>query len=151
MGTLCAHLPRCGLFGSWCCGDRAQQGATPRSAFQITARHNWHGHIWLNLRPGPRRVRTILGSCSCWRRRQWQGHIQISQVRTGLVVVWAALTKSRISGYIVLFAALATVATATQTDFNKNLLGMRLWAILLTIVLVLIGVIPRVKPSKLGF
>ncbi|ETN44120.1 uncharacterized protein HMPREF1541_10670 [Cyphellophora europaea CBS 101466] len=57
----------------------------------------------------------------------------------------------RVSGYTVLFAALATVATATQTDFNKNVLGVRLWAVLVAIVLVLIGIIPRVKPAKLGF
>lgn len=63
----------------------------------------------------------------------------------------APLTCCSISGYIILLAALVTVASATQTDFNKNVLGMRLWAILVTVVLVLIGVIPRIKPSKLGF
>lgn len=61
------------------------------------------------------------------------------------------LTECRISGYVILLATLATVASATQTDFNKNVLGMRLWAILVTVVLILIGIIPRIKPSKLGF
>lgn len=63
--------------------------------------------------------------------------------------VW--LIISRTSGYVVLLAALVTVATATQTDFNKNVLGVRLWAVLVALVLVLIGVIPRIKLSKLGF
>lgn len=64
---------------------------------------------------------------------------------------WQQLIMGRTSGYVILLAALATVASATQTDFNKNVLGVRLWAVLVTIVLVLIGIIPRIKPSKLGF
>jgi hypothetical protein len=47
--------------------------------------------------------------------------------------------------------ALATVATATQTTFNKNVLGIRLWAVLVTLVLIVAGIFPRIKPAKLGF
>ena len=61
------------------------------------------------------------------------------------------LTCYRTSGYLILLAALVTVATATQTAFNKNVLHLRLWAVLVAVVLVLIGVVPRIKPSKLGF
>jgi len=56
----------------------------------------------------------------------------------------------RISGYVVLILLLATVAAATQTDFNKTTLGIKLWAVLVTAVLVLLGVIPRIKKQKLG-
>ncbi|KAI9801464.1 MAG: hypothetical protein M1833_002696 [Piccolia ochrophora] len=56
----------------------------------------------------------------------------------------------RISGYIILILMLATVAAATQTDFNKGVLHIRLWAVILTSVLILVGVFPRIKKQKLG-
>ncbi|KAE8452456.1 hypothetical protein EG329_000358 [Mollisiaceae sp. DMI_Dod_QoI] len=56
----------------------------------------------------------------------------------------------RISGYLVLTLLLATVAAATQTDFNKTTLDIKLWAVLVTAILVLLGVIPRIKKQKLG-
>ncbi|KAI9827134.1 MAG: hypothetical protein M1819_007025 [Sarea resinae] len=57
----------------------------------------------------------------------------------------------RASGYVVLTLALATVAAATQTDFNKTTLHIRLWSVLVTTVLVLVGVVPRIKKQKFGF
>ncbi|KAH8596835.1 hypothetical protein B0O99DRAFT_94762 [Bisporella sp. PMI_857] len=56
----------------------------------------------------------------------------------------------RWSGYAVLTLLLATVAAATQTDYNKNVLHIKLWAVLLSAVLLLLGVIPRIKKQKLG-
>lgn len=56
----------------------------------------------------------------------------------------------RISGYIIFVLLLATVAAATQTDFNKNVLDIKLWAVLISAVLVLVGVLPRIKKQKLG-
>jgi hypothetical protein len=56
----------------------------------------------------------------------------------------------RISGYIILTVMLATVAAATQTDYNKNILHIKLWAILVAAVLILVGVLPRIKKQKLG-
>lgn len=57
----------------------------------------------------------------------------------------------RQSGYAVFILMLATVAAATQTDFNKNVLHIRLWAVLLSSVLLLAGLLPRIKFQKLGF
>ena len=57
----------------------------------------------------------------------------------------------RISGYIILTFALATICAATQTGFNQNVLHIQLWAVIVASVLVLVGVIPRIKKSKLGF
>lgn len=57
----------------------------------------------------------------------------------------------RMSGYILLVLMLGTVAAATQTDYNKNVLEMRLWAVSVAAALVLVGVIPRIKKQKLGF
>ncbi|KAH7346728.1 eukaryotic cytochrome b561-domain-containing protein [Rhexocercosporidium sp. MPI-PUGE-AT-0058] len=56
----------------------------------------------------------------------------------------------RMSGYLVLVLMLATVAAATQTDYNKNVLDIKLWAILISAILVLVGVLPRIKKQKLG-
>ncbi len=56
----------------------------------------------------------------------------------------------RISGYIILILLLATVAAATQTTYNKTTLDIKLWAILVAGVLVLIGILPRIKKQKLG-
>jgi len=56
----------------------------------------------------------------------------------------------RISGYVVLTLLLATVAAATQTDYNKYVLDIKLWAVLLAAVLILVGVVPRIKKQKLG-
>ncbi|KAK5170866.1 hypothetical protein LTR04_002602 [Oleoguttula sp. CCFEE 6159] len=56
----------------------------------------------------------------------------------------------RASGYLVILLALATVAAATQTDFNKNVLHIQLWAVLVASVITLVGVLPRIKKQKLG-
>jgi hypothetical protein len=56
----------------------------------------------------------------------------------------------RISGYVLLVLSLATIAAATQTDFNLDTLHIKLWAVIVPSVLVLIGIIPRIKKQKLG-
>ncbi|KAK2740199.1 hypothetical protein FQN57_006210 [Myotisia sp. PD_48] len=55
----------------------------------------------------------------------------------------------RFSGYWVLILELATIAAATQTSYNKAVLHIRLWTVLVTIVLVIAGVFPRIKKYKL--
>lgn len=56
----------------------------------------------------------------------------------------------RASGYLVLVLLLATVAAATQTDYNKFVLHIKLWAVLVASILTLAGVVPRIKKTKLG-
>lgn len=56
----------------------------------------------------------------------------------------------RMSGYLIFVLMLATVAAATQTDYNKNVLDIKLWAVLFSAALILIGVVPRIKKQKLG-
>ncbi|KAL8926396.1 MAG: hypothetical protein Q9208_002939 [Pyrenodesmia sp. 3 TL-2023] len=56
----------------------------------------------------------------------------------------------RMSGYLILFMSFATVAAATQTDFNKNVLHIQLWAVVVASVITLAGVLPRIKKQKLG-
>ena len=57
----------------------------------------------------------------------------------------------RMSGYFILVLALATICAATQTGFSQNVLHIKLWAVALASALVLVGVVPRIKKSKLGF
>ncbi|KAI9806633.1 MAG: hypothetical protein M1825_006090 [Sarcosagium campestre] len=57
----------------------------------------------------------------------------------------------RASGYVILILMLATVAAATQTPFNVNALHIKLWAVIVMSLLVLVGIIPRIKKQKLGF
>ncbi|OLN95309.1 Cytochrome b561 [Colletotrichum chlorophyti] len=57
----------------------------------------------------------------------------------------------RWSGYVVLVLLLLTVATATDTPYNYNVLKLKLWAVVVTALLILIGIIPRVQKQKLGF
>jgi hypothetical protein len=56
----------------------------------------------------------------------------------------------RASGYLLLLLELATVAAATQTDYNKHVLHIRLSAVLAGAVLVVAGVGARIKKRKLG-
>ncbi|KAK4986413.1 hypothetical protein LTR50_005319 [Elasticomyces elasticus] len=57
----------------------------------------------------------------------------------------------RLSGYVVLVLMMATVAAATQTDFNKNVMKIQLWAVLTASAITLIGVLPRIKKQKFGW
>ncbi|KAI4278933.1 MAG: hypothetical protein LQ337_000635 [Flavoplaca oasis] len=56
----------------------------------------------------------------------------------------------RMSGYVILILSFATIAAATQTDYNKNVLHIQLWAVVVASVITLIGVLPRIKKQKLG-
>ena len=56
----------------------------------------------------------------------------------------------RMSGYLILVMFLATVCAATYTDFNVGKLHIQLWAVVVASVLVLVGVVPRIKKQKLG-
>ena len=57
----------------------------------------------------------------------------------------------RMSGYLILLVSLATICAATQTAFNNNVLHMQLWAVIVASVLVVLGVVPRMKKQKFGF
>ena len=54
------------------------------------------------------------------------------------------------SGYLIVILSLATVAAATQTGFNEGVLHIKLWAVIVAAILVLVGLVPRIKKQKLG-
>lgn len=56
----------------------------------------------------------------------------------------------RASGYLLNLLLLATVVSAVYTDFNVNVLDIKLWSVLIAVVLIVIGVYPRLHPSKFG-
>jgi membrane protein YdbS with pleckstrin-like domain len=57
----------------------------------------------------------------------------------------------RVAGYILQVYMLAVIAAATQTSYNQNVLHIKLWAVIVAAILVLMGVIPRIKKHKFGF
>ena len=57
----------------------------------------------------------------------------------------------RVSGYVILVLLLATVCSATQTEYNENVLKIKLWAVILLAILILVGVLPRIQKQKFGF
>ncbi|KAF4989123.1 hypothetical protein FDECE_14807 [Fusarium decemcellulare] len=57
----------------------------------------------------------------------------------------------RWSGYVILTLLLATVVSAVETDYNKNVLKLKLWATLVLAIVTLVGVLPRIQKQKLGF
>ena len=57
----------------------------------------------------------------------------------------------RASGYVILVMMLVTVVAATQTATGKLFLKLKLWPVILAALLVLIGILPRVRRAKLGY
>ncbi|ORY10212.1 eukaryotic cytochrome b561-domain-containing protein [Clohesyomyces aquaticus] len=56
----------------------------------------------------------------------------------------------RVAGYVIATLGLATVCAASWTDFSLDFLHIQHWAVILASVLVLAGVVPRIKLQKLG-
>ncbi|KAK5997179.1 hypothetical protein PT974_02532 [Cladobotryum mycophilum] len=56
----------------------------------------------------------------------------------------------RYSGYATLILLLVTVNLATETDYNKHVLKIKLWATFLLSLLIVIGIYPRIQKQKLG-
>lgn len=57
----------------------------------------------------------------------------------------------RVGGYVTTVLMLATVCAATQTTFNTGVLGIQLWAVIVASVVVLVGLVPRIRLQKLGW
>ncbi|KAF1838202.1 hypothetical protein BDW02DRAFT_542309 [Decorospora gaudefroyi] len=56
----------------------------------------------------------------------------------------------RMGGYIIATLGLATICAATWTDYNLGLAHIQHWAVIVASVLVLVGVVPRIRLSKFG-
>ncbi|KAL1595193.1 hypothetical protein SLS60_009881 [Paraconiothyrium brasiliense] len=56
----------------------------------------------------------------------------------------------RAAGYVVATVGLATVCAASWTTYSLNVAHIQHWAVIVASVLVLVGVVPRIKLQKLG-
>lgn len=56
----------------------------------------------------------------------------------------------RWSGYVLYLLLLATVISATETPYNKNVLDIKFWSVVIAVGLIIVGVYPRISLTKLG-
>ncbi|KAK7179523.1 hypothetical protein DPSP01_011959 [Paraphaeosphaeria sporulosa] len=56
----------------------------------------------------------------------------------------------RVSGYVIATLGLATVCASSWTTYSLGVAHIQHWAVIVASVLVLLGVVPRIKLSKLG-
>lgn len=56
----------------------------------------------------------------------------------------------RAAGYLIATLGLATICAASWTTYSLNVAHLQHWAVIVASVLVLVGVLPRVKLSKFG-
>jgi hypothetical protein len=57
----------------------------------------------------------------------------------------------RVAGYVIATLGLATICAATWTDYSLKVAHIQHWAVIVASVLVLVGVVPRIRLSKFGF
>lgn len=57
----------------------------------------------------------------------------------------------RVGGYLTVLVMMATVVSATYTDFNKNVLGIQLWAVVVAGIFLIIGLAARIRLAKFGY
>jgi sulfite exporter TauE/SafE len=56
----------------------------------------------------------------------------------------------RVSGYIIVTIGLATVSASSWTTYSLFVAHIQHWAVIVASVLVLVGLLPRIKLQKLG-
>ncbi|KAH7118934.1 eukaryotic cytochrome b561-domain-containing protein [Dendryphion nanum] len=56
----------------------------------------------------------------------------------------------RVVGYLIAVLGLATVIAASWTTYSLNVLHIEHWAVIVTSLLVLVGVVPRIRLQKFG-
>ena len=56
----------------------------------------------------------------------------------------------RVAGYLIAVLGLATICAASWTTYSLNVGHLQHWAVIVASVLVLVGVVPRIRLSKLG-
>ena len=54
------------------------------------------------------------------------------------------------TGYVIATLGLATVCAASWTTYSLNVAHIQHWAVIVASVLVLVGVVPRIKLQKFG-
>ncbi|KAI9892992.1 MAG: hypothetical protein M1814_000876 [Vezdaea aestivalis] len=57
----------------------------------------------------------------------------------------------RVGGYATIVLGLAAVCATAYTDYSVGILHLQLWSLVVASLLVLAGLVPRIKKQKLGF
>lgn len=57
----------------------------------------------------------------------------------------------RMAGYLIAVLGLATICAASWTTYSLGVAHLQHWAVIVASVLVLVGLVPRIRLSKLGW
>lgn len=74
----------------------------------------------------------------------------VPQLYGGVDNAKAIYKYHRVSGYVIATLGLATICAASWTTYSLNVAHIQHWAVVVASVLVLAGVLPRVRLSKFG-
>ena len=72
------------------------------------------------------------------------------QIYGGIENAKAIYKYHRLSGYFILFVILMTVCASAWTTLNVQAIHIKNWALIITSVLILVGIWPRIKLQKFG-
>jgi hypothetical protein len=74
----------------------------------------------------------------------------VPQLYGGVDNAKAVYKYHRVAGYIIATLGLATICAASWTTYSLNVAHIQHWAVIVASVLVLAGVVPRIRLSKFG-
>jgi hypothetical protein len=74
----------------------------------------------------------------------------VPQIYGGVDNAKAIYKYHRMAGYVIATLGLATICAASWTTYSLNVAHMQHWAVIVASVLVLAGVVPRIRLSKFG-
>ncbi|OAL01306.1 hypothetical protein IQ06DRAFT_220953 [Phaeosphaeriaceae sp. SRC1lsM3a] len=74
----------------------------------------------------------------------------VPQLYGGIDNAKAVYKYHRVAGYVIATLGLATICAASWTTYSLNVAHIQHWAVIVASVLVLAGVVPRIRLSKFG-
>jgi hypothetical protein len=74
----------------------------------------------------------------------------VPQIYGGVDNAKAIYKYHRMAGYVIATLGLATICAASWTTYSLNVAHIQHWAVIVASVLVLAGVVPRIRLSKFG-
>jgi hypothetical protein len=74
----------------------------------------------------------------------------IPQVYGGVESAKKVYKYHRIGGYVIALLGLATICAASWTTYSLGVAHLQHWAVIVASVLVVVGVVPRIRLSKFG-
>jgi hypothetical protein len=74
----------------------------------------------------------------------------VPQIYGGVESAKAVYKYHRMAGYVIATLGLATICAASWTTFSLQVAHLQHWAVVVASVLVVVGVVPRIRLSKFG-